>query len=219
MTNNDVNNNVNNNMNNNASKTKYDGTKIPSFLDNPYDDLMMYLGAKSLPILNSLHFTPNSLTLIGGVFMILSIVFILKYKFAYAALCYAIAYWFDCVDGQYARHYGLTSKGGEQLDHFIDLVRNILTCMSIYIIKIPKLKKYIFAGLYVIFTFTNIYASNCIQNYYYSTTKTHDKYHMKDQMKFCKHHPDKQFKYIRYFSSGTKMLIIILFLLHLSTSR
>ena len=73
-------------MTTNMSKTKYNGTKLPSHLDNPYDVLMMYLGEKSLPILKYIHFTPNALTLTGGMFMILSIAFILKYKFAWAAL-------------------------------------------------------------------------------------------------------------------------------------
>ena len=212
----DYNTKNNNNGNNSNNHSQYNGTKLPTNLDNPYDSLMKYFGEKSLPILKSLHFTPNILTLIGGIFMISSIIFIFKYKFAYAALFYAIAYWFDCVDGQYARHYGLTSKDGEQLDHFLDIVRNILTCISIYIIKIPTSKKLIFVALYIISTLTNVYASNCIQNYYYSHTKTYDKYHMKDQMKFCRQQPTQQLQYVRYFGSGTKILVIILFLLYLS---
>lgn len=209
---------ITNNSPNKSNYNGYNGTKLPSNLDNPYDGLMMYFGEKSLPILKYLHITPNALTLTGGMFMILSIASILTYKFAWAACFYAIAYWFDCVDGQYARHYGLTSKGGEQLDHFVDLVRNILTCASIYIIKIPILKKLVFAVLYTISTLTNVYASNCTQNYYYLNSKTHDKYHMKDQMQFCKDQPNQQLKYVRYFGSGTKILFIILFLLHLSVT-
>jgi hypothetical protein len=206
------------NSNNNKSNKhlQYNGAKLPTNLDNPYDSLMKYISEKSLPILKSLNFTPNILTLAGGVFVILSITCILKYKFAYAALFYAIAYWFDRVDGQYARHYNLTSQIGGDLDQFIDVARNILTCISIYIIKIPTSKKLIFAALYIIFTLINIYASNCIQNYYYSHTKTDDIYHMKYQMEFCKEKPEEQLKYIRYFGSGTKILVIILFLLYLN---
>jgi phosphatidylglycerophosphate synthase len=205
-----------NTIKNRADKSKYCGTKLPYKLDNPYDNLMNYFGEKSLHILKYLNFTPNTLTLIGGIFMIFSIIFILKYKFLYASLLYAIAYWFDCVDGQYARYYGVTSKSGEKLDHFVDAVRNILTCISIYIINIPTLKKLIFFVFYVIFTLTNVYVSNCIQNYYYFNTKTDDKYHMKDKMTFCKHEPNQQLKYVRFFGSGTKILFIILFLLYLS---
>jgi hypothetical protein len=207
-----------NTTNNRADKSKYSGTKLPYKLNDPYDNLMNYIGEKSLPILKYLNFTPNALTLIGGIFMIFSIIFILTYKFVYAALFYAIAYWFDCIDGQYARYYGLTSKNGEKLDHFVDAVRNILTCISIYIINISTLKKLIFAVLYVIFTLTNVYVSNCIQNYYYFNTKTDDKYHMKDNMTFCKHQPNQQLEYVRFFGSGTKILFIILFLLYLSLS-
>jgi len=199
-----------------ADKLKYDGTKIPSNLDNPFDSLMMYLGHNSLPMLKYLNFTPNALTLTGGMFMIFSISFILTYRFTHAALFYAIAYWFDCVDGQYARHYGLTSKGGEKLDHFVDAVRNILTCISIYIIKITTFKKIVFAMFYAFFTLTNAYATNCTQNYYFMNSKTNDKYHMKDQMTFCKHQPGQQLKYVRFFGSGTKILFIIIFLLYLS---
>ncbi len=203
--------------NNNGSKhSQYDGAKLPTNLDNPYDSLMKYISEKSLPILKSLHFTPNILTLTGGIFVILSITCILKYKFAYAALFYAVAYWFDRVDGQYARYYNLTSQTGGDLDQFIDVARNILTCISIYIIKIPTSKKIIFAALYIISTLINIYASNCIQNYYYSSSNTDDKYHMQYQMKFCKENPDQQLQYIRYFGSGTKILVIILFLLYLN---
>ena len=208
--------NIKNTVTINNKETQYSGTKLPSNLDNPYDNLMIYFSLKSLSFFYSLNFTPNMLTLVGGMFMILSIIFIIKYKFVYAALLYAIAYWFDCVDGQYARHYSLTSKHGEQLDHLIDLFRNILTCISIYIIKIPTSKKLIFVALYIISTLTNVYASNCIQNYYYSHSKTDDKYHMKDQMKFCKENPGEQLKYVRYFGSGTKIFVIIIFLLYLS---
>jgi phosphatidylglycerophosphate synthase len=203
-------------LNKTSGSTQYDGTKLPSNLDNPFDSLMMYFGEKSLPMLKYLNFTPNILTLIGGMFVIFSIAFILTYKFAYAALFYAIAYWFDCVDGQYARYYGITSKGGEKLDHFVDAVRNVLTCISIYIIKISTFKKIVFAIFYVIFTLTNHYATNCAQNYYFMNSNTNDKYHMKDQMSFCKHQPSKQLKYIRFIGSGTKILFIIGFLLYLS---
>ena len=212
----DYNTKNNNHGNNSNNHSQYNGTKLPTNLDNPYDSLMKYISEKSLPILKYLNFTPNILTLTGGIFVVLSITCILKYKFVYAALFYAIAYWFDRVDGQYARHYSLTSQTGGDLDQFIDVARNILTCISIYIIKIPTSKKLIFAGLYIFFTITNIYASNCIQNYYYSRTKTDDKYHMQYQMRFCKENPTQQLQYVRYFGSGTKILVIILFLLYLN---
>ena len=65
-----------NTIKNRADKSRYSGTKLPYKLDNPYDNLMNYFGEKSLHILKYLNFTPNTLTLIGGIFMIFSIIFI-----------------------------------------------------------------------------------------------------------------------------------------------
>ena len=63
-------------LNKTSGSTQYDGTKLPSNLDNPFDSLMMYFGEKSLPMLKYLNFTPNILTLIGGMFVIFSIALI-----------------------------------------------------------------------------------------------------------------------------------------------
>lgn len=44
--------------------TSIDGSKLPYYLDNPYDILMYSIGSFFLPIFNRYNITPNILTIV-----------------------------------------------------------------------------------------------------------------------------------------------------------
>ena len=49
-----------------------------------------------------------------------------------AGLFYIINYFFDCVDGNYARKYNLVSKIGDLLDHLTDIIVSIIILCIMY---------------------------------------------------------------------------------------
>ena len=48
-----------------------------------------------------------------------------------AAIFYIISYFFDCMDGCYARKYKMTSKFGDYYEHIVDWIRNLAVLLMI----------------------------------------------------------------------------------------
>ena len=91
------------------------------------------------PILDHLpaNVKPNMITVIGALFMLLSVFFIrLGYRggnwaFIFAALCIFVAMAGDNVDGPHARRTGQSSKLGEYLDHWLDSINSVIVNLCI----------------------------------------------------------------------------------------
>lgn len=70
-----------------------------------------------LPCFRALGHTPNVITTYSFAFSLLSVVSLWHGHTALFAACFALAYVFDCADGQYARAYRMTSVNGDLYDH------------------------------------------------------------------------------------------------------
>lgn len=78
-----------------------------------------------MPFFHSLNFTANGITTLSLIFGLVSIVFLYKSLPIPAVACYIISYFFDVMDGRYARRYKMVSKLGDYYDHIKDWVVNI----------------------------------------------------------------------------------------------
>ena len=91
------------------------------------------------PILDHLpaSLKPNTITVIGALFMLLSVVFIRlgcggeNWGFILAAICTFVAMAGDNVDGPHARRTGQSSKLGEYLDHWLDSINSVIVNLCI----------------------------------------------------------------------------------------
>jgi phosphatidylglycerophosphate synthase len=110
-------------------------SKLPNNLNNPWDNVMMSLCDKLCPLFKSLNFTPNMLTTLSLITGLGSVYFFNIKNYNLSSLLFIVSYFFDCIDGYYARKYNMVSKFGDYYDHTKDV---IVTSLIIFII----VKKY-----------------------------------------------------------------------------
>ena len=110
-------------------------SKLSNNLNNPWDNVMMSLCGKFCPLFKYFDFSPNMLTTISLVTGIASIYCFTSKKYNLSSLLFIISYFFDCIDGYYARKYNMVSKFGDYYDHIKDV---IVTSLIIFVI----VKKY-----------------------------------------------------------------------------
>ena len=94
--------------------------KIPEELDNPIDNIIVDRVEDTVGFFRDMGFTPNGITTLSLLTGLLSIYLLYQGKFIEAAICYAISYFFDCMDGYMARKYKMVSKFGDIYDHIKD---------------------------------------------------------------------------------------------------
>ena len=109
--------------------------------NNPLDNFYLNIIEKINPILYKLNFTPNIITTISFILGLLTAYFIYRECYISAGISYFFSYFFDCVDGNFARKYNMTSKFGDYYDHITDCINNLLI---LYVILSSKLYSYSF---------------------------------------------------------------------------
>ncbi len=97
--------------------------KIAREYDNFIDNILIDICEVLSPIAYFLGLTPNILTTISVIFTGISTYYLYNYNYNIASLMYMIAYYFDCMDGYYARRYKMYSKFGDYYDHFADIFK------------------------------------------------------------------------------------------------
>jgi phosphatidylglycerophosphate synthase len=97
------------------------------------DDQFYQLADFLNPYFYNMGFTPNMLTFLSLIFVILSTFMFYKDYRIVAFIFYLISYYYDCADGNMARKYNMVSNYGDFLDHFTDLVGVILLFIVFYI--------------------------------------------------------------------------------------
>lgn len=107
--------------------------KIPKSLDNPLDNIIYSLADQINPYFYRLHMTPNQITTLSLIFLLMSVGAIVRHKPVLFAFLYLLSYFFDCADGSYARRYKMTSKYGDLYDHGKDILGFIIICYVILI--------------------------------------------------------------------------------------
>lgn len=107
--------------------------KIPDEIDNPIDNVLIKFGDYLCPLFKKTGHTPNMITTYSLITGLLSVIFLYKgYPIAFA-IFYAISYFFDCMDGHFARKYKMTSRGGDLYDHIKDISVYILLIFVVFI--------------------------------------------------------------------------------------
>jgi hypothetical protein len=164
--------------------------KIPENLENPIDNFLYNISNKLSPYFKQLNFTPNMITTLSNIFCLIAIYFITKKQFILAGILYIISYYFDCMDGFYARKYNMSSKFGKYYDSISDIIKLILILFFI--------RKYLTINRIIIFIILGILYYlhvNC-------TNKLNQDYHPINIPELCINEPDKMLKYTRYLGGA-----------------
>jgi phosphatidylglycerophosphate synthase len=103
------------------------GHKIEKQYENPIDNFILdYICEPLSDKFHKWQMNPNSITIIGFLFSLISFWFLYNYKIHYFIMFHILAYVCDCLDGYIARKYNETSKFGDFFDHITDLIQNII---------------------------------------------------------------------------------------------
>lgn len=188
--------------------------KLSDEQENPIDRLLLIFTSKCLPYFNRLKMTPNHLTTIGFLLGILSIYLVYNDHIWLAILPLILRYVFDCADGQYARHYNMTSNFGDLYDHITDVVFAVGIIMLV-LIKTTRPKNQILGSLLVMILMHVLAMIHFgCQESIYKTNKP--SLSMRFVKPLCKN-PEKLIKYTRFFGSGTQYVVFIFWIIFMLT--
>jgi phosphatidylserine synthase len=175
--------------------------KIPSYLENPIDNAMIAAAHPTSTVLKKLHMTPNGITTISLVFGLLAVVFLAIGRVWLAVISYGLSYFFDNVDGYYARRYKMCSKGGDLYDHLKDWIVFVLF-ISVFIMrnrkKLNRKQWAVVAGIIVFFSILVWIQMNAQEAFHGIKTK--------DQAV-------KTMRITRYFGCGSYILVLMIIVL------
>lgn len=187
--------------------------KIPEKYDNPVDNIILNIVEKLNPIFNQLGFSPNGITTLS---LLMGILFLYNYNknnYLLAGSFFGASYFFDCMDGNYARTYKMESKFGDIYDH----VKDILVVLVFFYLfikkKISTQFKLIFFSIITFFYFLMCIHMNYTEVYIEKNTE-HKNSLLQDI--FCyfldctNTNTEKELEKYRYAGCGTFNLILVL---------
>lgn len=186
-----------------------DGRKICSEMDNPIDNIMITLCE---PIASELYrispkITPNMITSVGMIIGLACIYALYKKRYITAFILYWICYFFDCLDGYYARKYNMVTKFGDYFDHFRDIFVSGAVIYLLYI-NMNTTKRDVYVITMIVFTIGMLTHFGA-QELNSVSPEHNDCLRMLTPL--CKH--KDHITFTRYAGCGTFILVVSLFIL------
>ena len=145
-------------------------SKLQEEFINPLDYGIIKLADYLLPNLKKLNLTPNSLTTLSLIFGILCLgsLYLANKTNNYIILFsvfYLVSYFFDYIDGMYARRYKMVTKIGDLYDHIKDIIIHI--SLLYIVVKKYNISKFKNLTIFVLmFTFLQYIALSCQDKLY-----------------------------------------------------
>ena len=184
------------------------GNKLPHYYDDPVD--IFY--KKYIDVLNQYFkeagITPNMITTLSNIFGLLSCYLYYKSQYILASFSYLISYFFDTMDGYFARKYNMGTVFGSYYDSISDFV--ILLILFILFYKNNEIKtniKLIAVGIIGLFVIGCAYQVSCQEKY---VKKTNEK-HVSEGLAFLDNVKCTNFenmKYGRFCGTGVTTLVV-----------
>jgi phosphatidylglycerophosphate synthase len=178
--------------------------KLHPVQENPIDILLAKLANGMKKNFHTIHFTPNHITTLSLIFGLMSVFLLYKDKYILSVVFFIISYFFDVLDGIYARTYNMVTKFGDYYDHLTDLLTTLLyVSMIIYKCK-NRIKLIPFLIILLFFVMGLSIHIGCQENVYNSSESET----LAIFKKFCNNKPEQKIKYTRFFGCGTIILVI-----------
>lgn len=191
--------------------------KIPPELENPLDNLSISLADALCPLFKKLHFTPNGITFLSLIFGLISLWALWNYNMVVFSITYYISYFFDCMDGHYARKYSMQSKFGDMFDHGKDILVNLsLIGILMYRYKTEQKIKWQVITMSVIISCLMVAHLGCQERIYQSDESPS----LSFSQKLCVgDDPSSTIRVTRYFGCGTWAVFVIILVLYINHNR
>lgn len=183
-----------------------EGRKVPPHMENPIDNVFIYLSEIMNPVYRKLNFTPNILTTFSLIFGILASLALYEGFYVISGICLLIMYYFDCADGNFARTYKMYSDFGDKYDHYSDLVKNLLMVIALYFSPMKKSNKITLCVLVVVLQGLSMIHYGCQEKVFNMHAGILD-----FTKKLC---PEQTYiKYTRFIGLGTFIVAISLYIM------
>jgi phosphatidylglycerophosphate synthase len=184
--------------------------KVHEDCENPIDHFLLHVAEIVCPFFRSIHATPNMLTTMSNIFAGICVYMILNGHKWYAFIMFWMAYFFDCLDGHYARKYKMVTIFGDYYDHISDIFKIVIILIALYL-KYPSLfMKYTpILAIVLIGTGMHMY----YQEVLYNSADHSPTLSALSILPFPKEKEEHLIKYTRYFGCGSLMLVISLIIL------
>jgi len=189
--------------------------KVPENLENPIDNILIEIAGVFNPLFYKVGFSPNGITSLSLIFGILSCYFYYIKSYLLSSVTIFISYYFDIMDGNFARQYNMQTKFGDYYDHIKDVM--VMSTISILILLNTDLSiKVKLIGMFIggLLLYTSVTHLGCIEQY---VIKSKDKSNVESSptlsifKKNCNNL--NKIKSIRYLATGTFNVFISLFIL------
>lgn len=184
--------------------------KIPSIFENPIDNLLIDLAEILSKFHRQLDLTPNILTTFSLILSILAGIFLYLNYHILAAFLYLASYFYDCMDGYFARKYNMATTFGCYYDHIADVSKILFLCLIFYIKNAVKF--FTILPIIIIFFILTVVHLGCQE---LSTPTILRSKSLEITTIACPNqkYPESVLPYTRFFGTGTFTLLIIYFIL------
>jgi phosphatidylglycerophosphate synthase len=179
--------------------------KLPSKYENPFDIIILKMASNTIAFYKQLNLTPNCMTTLSLLFGLLSVYLFYLDKNLLAGITIIISYYFDCVDGMFARKYNMVTDFGDMYDHISDIVKSVLLLIVMYS---KSKKKFSFVAPIIIIVFIlSLLHLGCQEKYYKTKDDKGRKFLRQLKLLYC---DESLLKYSRFFGCGTFVVTIAL---------
>lgn len=185
--------------------------KLPSDLENPIDNFIYIIINLIAPYVYNIGLTPNFITTLGNICTVFFSYYFINRNYAFSSFFYALAYFFDCLDGFIARSYNMITVFGDYYDHISDVIRTLiyfyLFLTTNYELGITKIIIILF---FIVLNLINL----SHQEKYYNHPKQSQTLGLLNIFSLAnnKSEAGEYLKYTRFFGSGTCILLMTLFI-------
>ena len=189
--------------------------KIHPKYENFIDNILIELSEILSPYFKKLNMSANDITTLSFIFGLLSIYFLYYDFYEYSVITYFISYFFDVIDGYYARKYKITSDFGDLYDHIKDFIVGIILFYILMYKVYYKNSDYVRYYLLILFIFFMLmnYYLGCQENIYNINNNNNS---ILNFHKFlCKKKSKKQIKILKYTGTGTVIIVMCLLIYYI----
>jgi phosphatidylglycerophosphate synthase len=181
------------------------GNKVPDKYENFFDLLILNFIDTHIDKYKQLNFTPNKLTFMAFITGLITVYLIYKKQYKMAAFMFLLSYYYDIVDGKFARKYNMVTKLGDYLDHASDYIKTFLLFGILYYDNPKKFKRLI--PLFLLFL-SFVFFGALIQETLFNKDKSIMSIIV--DFKFAKNFAINNISLLKYIGFGTGNLIMAL---------
>lgn len=186
--------------------------KLPRSLENPIDTLCVDLAEAMSPALKATGHTPNVITTYSAGSAALAVYALHRGNLRVFSALWMLQYFWDCVDGHFARKYGMVTTWGDGYDHVTDVAGTL--ALVVVVLRRYTVPPWVMAVGAVVMLF-NMMNLGCQQRYVHARNGAARRESLDSLQPLCPGDDPGWLWWTALFSHGTTHLAIVLLVWYL----